>query len=186
MSLIKCEECGKEISDSCTKCVHCGSSLVKPKFCADCGAEVKPQQTVCPNCGKNLKKVMNLSLKHVGIIGLLVLAIVIIIAISSSSKIDLRDVYEEIGADSYYCYVTSDGSSLVIDTNPNDITDYNSYSAIQYVKDANKACGFTEALFTRMGQTRALDGTQQEENDKIKVSWTYHPSKGLYVVYTVK
>lgn len=187
MGLINCHECGKEVSDTCDRCVHCGSSLSKPKFCTDCGAEMLPGQTVCPNCGKaNNKKVLNLSLNKVGIIGALVVVAVIIMALSFGSKVDLREVYEEIGADSFYCSVTSDGSCLIIDTNPNDLNDYFSYTAFLYVKNANKALGFTEALFTKMGQTRAVDGTQHDENDKVEVSWTYHPDKGLCVVYNVK
>ena len=29
MALIKCPECGKEISDTCESCVHCGYKLKK-------------------------------------------------------------------------------------------------------------------------------------------------------------
>ena len=28
MALIKCNECGKEISDKATKCVHCGKKVI--------------------------------------------------------------------------------------------------------------------------------------------------------------
>ena len=31
MALIKCPECGKEISDKSEKCIHCGFPLVKEK-----------------------------------------------------------------------------------------------------------------------------------------------------------
>ncbi len=186
MALIKCRECGKEISDKSTKCINCGASISKPIFCSECGLEIMPNQTECPNCGNKLKKVVKLSLKQLSIIGTIVVIAVIIIAVSMSSKLDLHDIYDEVSANSAYCEVTSDGSTLIIDTNPNDIDDYFSYTAFQCVKDVNKALGFTDALFTKMGQTRALDGTQFDENDKIEVSWTYHPNKGLYVVYSVK
>lgn len=29
MALIKCPECGKEISDTCSRCIHCGYALRK-------------------------------------------------------------------------------------------------------------------------------------------------------------
>ena len=31
MALIKCPECGKEVSDKCTQCIHCGYPLVNYK-----------------------------------------------------------------------------------------------------------------------------------------------------------
>lgn len=31
MALIKCPECGKEVSDTCDKCIHCGYQLKKQK-----------------------------------------------------------------------------------------------------------------------------------------------------------
>ena len=37
-----------------------------------------------------------------------------------------------------------------------------------------------------MMNTSALMGRQVEENDKYKVSWTYHPDDGLTVTYTKK
>ena len=43
MAMIKCPECGQEISDKAKKCVHCGKVLIedKPatKVCSDCGKE---------------------------------------------------------------------------------------------------------------------------------------------------
>ena len=32
MALIKCPECGKDVSDTCDSCIHCGFKLSKPKF----------------------------------------------------------------------------------------------------------------------------------------------------------
>lgn len=51
MALIKCKECGKEISDKATKCIHCGAPIeieVK-KTCPDCGKEYVGNK--CMNCG---------------------------------------------------------------------------------------------------------------------------------------
>ncbi|WCO65750.1 hypothetical protein PO878_14695 [Iamia majanohamensis] len=37
----------------------------------------------------------------------------------------------------------------------------------------------------RMGQTRALDGTQEASGDDVSVTWTYHPDDGLSAVFSV-
>ena len=31
MALIKCQECGKEISDTSKRCIHCGAKIKKEK-----------------------------------------------------------------------------------------------------------------------------------------------------------
>ena len=55
--------------------------------------------------------------------------------------------------------------------------------AVQY---ANKEFGFPGSVYSDMMNTSALMGRQVEENDKYKVSWTYHPDDGLTVTYTKK
>lgn len=55
MAMIKCPECGQEISDKAKKCVHCGKILIedKPatKICSDCGKENPIDATECVHCG---------------------------------------------------------------------------------------------------------------------------------------
>ena len=55
MAMIKCPECGQEISDKAKKCVHCGKVLIedKPvtKICSDCGKESPIDATECIHCG---------------------------------------------------------------------------------------------------------------------------------------
>lgn len=58
-----------------------------------------------------------------------------------------------------------------------------SLEAIQY---ANREFGFSYYLYERMINTSALMGRQYEENDKYRVSWTYHPDNGLEVTYEKK
>ena len=55
--------------------------------------------------------------------------------------------------------------------------------AIQYV---NEELGFNGALYDQMLKTNALMGVRTEENDKYKVSWTYHPDDGLEATYEKK
>lgn len=164
MALIKCSECGKEISDKSKKCIHCGNKI------------------------KKNKKKINENLLIILIVAGILLALGIIIAVITSvkNKPDLKEVYEQIDCDDFYCELADDESYLQIDTNPYDIDDYTSSIAWEYVEDANKELGFTEALSKKMEQTRALDGTMEDENNDIKVSWTYHPDNGFEVTYSLK
>ncbi len=97
-----------------------------------------------------------------------------------------KNIKSKIGADSTYCKVADDGSYMEIDTNPYDLDDFSSYSALEYIEKANEEMGFSESLYKSMLRTRALDGTQTEESDKIKVRWTYHPDNGMEVIYSKK
>ena len=59
MAMIKCPECGQDISDKSKKCIHCGKVLVEEnvpkKFCSECGNEVEISTTECPYCGYPLE-----------------------------------------------------------------------------------------------------------------------------------
>lgn len=58
--------------------------------------------------------------------------------------------------------------------------------ALEAIKYANEEFNFNSSLYSKMLETNALMGRQSEENDKYKVSWTYHPEKGLEVTYEKK
>lgn len=55
MALIKCPECGQEISDKAARCIHCGidlkSTQIQTKICAECGKENSVDATECIYCG---------------------------------------------------------------------------------------------------------------------------------------
>ena len=55
MALIKCKECGKEISSNAKICPNCGYKN-DAKTCPECGKIVKHTDTVCPDCGYPLQK----------------------------------------------------------------------------------------------------------------------------------
>jgi len=57
------------------------------------------------------------------------------------------------------------------------------FDAVEYT---NKELGFSDSLFLKMSQTRALDGTQSDSNEFINVLRTYHPNKGLSFIYELK
>lgn len=63
MALIKCPECGKEISDRSKVCIHCGYPLQNENNksivyieCPECGKEVSDTARVCSNCGYDIKE----------------------------------------------------------------------------------------------------------------------------------
>lgn len=55
MAMIKCPECGQEISNKAKKCVHCGKVIIEEKadikICNECGKENPIDVTECVHCG---------------------------------------------------------------------------------------------------------------------------------------
>lgn len=104
MTLIKCEECGEQISDKSKKCIHCGNPIEKKIICCECNKEVNSNTKVCPNCGNKLTKstkdkiknisnnnfIKKLSKKKLIIIGIIsiitILCIIIISIITNNNK----------------------------------------------------------------------------------------------------
>lgn len=50
MALVKCVQCGEEVSDKAKVCPHCGTVLIHI-ICEECGAEIPEGEKVCPKCG---------------------------------------------------------------------------------------------------------------------------------------
>lgn len=97
---------------------------------------------------------------------------------------DLKALYNGL-SDKYGWTLGSDGSYLSADTNIYDLDDYSNTSILYSIRDMNKSLGLPDSLWNDMLQTTWSMGKQQEtfENIGIKVTWTYHPDKGLEVIY---
>lgn len=71
MAIIKCPECGQDISDKAKKCIHCGHIFVEQKQeelrCAECGEIISDTDTVCHNCGCPIEKISEVSQQPVGV-----------------------------------------------------------------------------------------------------------------------
>ena len=112
---------------------------------------------------------------------------------AASKTKNFLELYEKYGAESW-CTIGSDGSYMRVDTNPGDkdsdtyyyLFDPSFSEAQAFIQQVNTDLGFTEALWVKMQETNALQGRQTDENEHYKVSWTYHPDKGLEVMYEVK
>lgn len=92
-----------------------------------------------------------------------------------------------------WCDIASDGSYMKIDTNPDDVDGddiwlyYEAFlDADEFIESVNSALGFSAAMKEKMDTTSWSMGRQTQENDRYIVSWTYHPDKGLEVMYEVK
>lgn len=140
----------------------------------------------------------------IAIVLLVVLAAVVTASIfaGKSKGIDFIKLTE--GLDAIFpkaCYtVASDGSYLKLDTNPtnNDkeigkmtIAEAEEFMGVQNatadaISFLNQAMGFSKALYQKMAETTWSMGRQSEEVGKIRVTWTYHPDKGLEVMYEKK
>lgn len=168
MALIKCSECETNISDKAVFCPHCG---------------IKDNTSI-----NNLKKDSTAyRFFYVsGILLILITVFLIVLFLINGKTVDLEKTYEKIGCIFTYCDISSDGSFIYIDTNPSNKDDFSNEDAFNCIKDANSELGFNDALYYKMSITRASDGILNYNNDKINVSWTYHPNTGLEVLYYKK
>ena len=55
MALIKCSECGKEMSDHAEHCPNCGYAN-NIRFCPVCDKQLSNEANFCPNCGSHINK----------------------------------------------------------------------------------------------------------------------------------
>lgn len=51
MALIKCKECGHEVSDKALECPNCGCPIEKDIVCEECGEHLEKGVSNCPKCG---------------------------------------------------------------------------------------------------------------------------------------
>ncbi|MCD7741759.1 MAG: zinc ribbon domain-containing protein [Ruminococcus sp.] len=81
--------------------------------------------------------------------------------------------------------VASDGSYLLIDSNPNDEEDENDYLAWETITQVNEGFGLPDSLEAEMKSTTVLDGKQTEEfsDAGVTVTWSFSSYTGLEVMY---
>jgi hypothetical protein len=58
--------------------------------------------------------------------------------------------------------------------------------ALDWFETLLEELGFPNAVRSRIGHTRALDGTQEAAADHVRITWTYHPDDGLSAVFSVE
>lgn len=99
---------------------------------------------------------------------------------------NLYSAYNSAGCSSPWA--TYNTSYIKIDTNPYDIdggsTTYLT-RATAAIKSINSYFNVPSYVYDDMLSTRALDGRQTYENNKISIYWRYHPDSGLEVTYSL-
>ena len=106
---------------------------------------------------------------------------------------DFKYIYKE------YCKypwaeVGSDGSYISIDTNPDDYdSSDHPYLSSLYIKEAFgaiekilKVLGFPDYVSKEIKNTSFKDGKQTEVLGDVTVNWTYHPDKGVEIMFVKK
>ena len=83
----------------------------------------------------------------------------------------------------YYFTIGSDGSYCTIDTNPLDLDDFSSSTALNYIKQMNTKLELPEYVYQEMITTSYSQGKQTATVGEISVTWYYHPDKGLNATY---
>lgn len=56
------------------------------------------------------------------------------------------------------------------------------FGGLDGLEDLLDDLGFSPAVIDRIGNTRALDGTQSAEAPYVVATWAYHPDDGLSIV----
>lgn len=136
------------------------------------------------------KKFTKKKLAVLGVIFVVVVIIVIALLPSKFEKVESECV-------SIAGVISSGKGYFIIDTYPDSYENADEFvkatslprlqeNALKAIVYANEELGFNGAVYSRMKETTALMGRQVEENDKYKVSWTYHPDDGLKVTYEKK
>lgn len=160
------------------------------------GAEVSDTEITPEVLEKKSKK----KLFILGGIGAAVVIIAVVVAVVLRGSVFER-IRDEL-LDEYPSIISNvkceDGKSLIIDTNPYD-KEYDEMTTTQQdtfylnqiyselaIEFVNEKLGFSSSLYNKMEETSAMMGRQSEENGKYSVSWTFHPSRGLKVIYEKK
>ena len=203
-----CKKCGTEIEEGQKFCPKCGTPVAEKRVCPNCGNELSDGQAFCPKCGhkageaapagntgniaskamlKNAVDNGNKNKKKILIVAaVVVIAILVAVLFTQcfSGTMDFNDRYAKYASEEW-CTITDDGTALMIDTNPYNIKKHNDSEAFEAIKTVVHDLGFNDSVITLMRETNSLMGMQTERNDDYSVSWSYHPNKGLEVIFSV-
>lgn len=100
MALIKCPNCGTDVSDKAKQCPNCGETLQTQKvvkLCEECGYELDDNTTICPKCGcpvpeseeqkkTRKKKKIIISVIAILVVILALIAIVCVVKVTNQKK----------------------------------------------------------------------------------------------------
>ena len=207
-----CNKCGSNISEESKFCSVCGALVMQENESKDAqqndvqnqplgqaqenqqdNANVYAQNSGMPNQevgGNSVSAFSNPTKKKkiIGVVAVIVAIVVAIIAFSAgNSKPNFEEIYFEYCSSSWASYA-SDGTYLRVDTNPYDFDDEGLYYIEAYyaIEKINAELGLPESLLEEMVNTTGNMGKQSRVYDKVEVTWSYHPDRGLEVMYILK
>lgn len=188
MALIKCSECGKEISDKASACPHCGCPVATPPVLSQEEQDRQEQTARLQAEERQAAKKKQITALVVAILAILVCAVVVVFFVMSKSpKHNFHNLkYLQYIEDNDGCKLSEDGKTMVLDSNPDDVEGYDNSAILGSIKVFNEQLGIPDSVLEKMYATRALDGRQTETYGRITISWTYHPNSGLEVIYEIK
>jgi hypothetical protein len=93
---------------------------------------------------------------------------------------DLMEIARAIEVDDDEVVYRGDSTSLDVNI------EYPYGDALEWFETLLEELRFPTAVRSRIGHTRALDGTQEAEADGVRVTWNYHPDNGLSAVFSVE
>lgn len=122
MAMIKCMECGKDISDKAKKCPYCNKTFIEevPAFrvinCSECGIVLSETDEVCHNCGcpiekgfisskEKLQEVQISSVKVGSKTKKIIVALVIILALCAAGGIGYKVYSNQKANENYNSYI---------------------------------------------------------------------------------
>ncbi len=97
---------------------------------------------------------------------------------------DLRETYS-LYCDPSYAVIGDDGKTLLLDTNPDDLHNYTDYAAYLAIQNVNGSLRIPDSVIERMNRMSQQDGEQTYTDGDFRVTWAYHPDRGLEVQYSV-
>lgn len=149
MALVKCENCGHDVSDKAIKCPQC-QTVVSQKVCPECGHPTTSDENVCSNCGfclincdytfKNKKR--NIFLIAGAIVCVTTL---ILLLITSGAFMSKQDRFISMSVEEVQSKLLDPSSMLIYDCKiyP-DEEDENKMLVYFYIGAKNKAGGYTD------------------------------------------
>lgn len=178
-------------------CRNCGAPLIEGQiFCGRCGQSVSfaAAPTAAPYAAVKKKSKTPVIVGCILAAAVVISTAVVLFVLMKGSKFDFNKEYYDIKYEKW-CTIADDGTWMMLDTNPTDMDSddmgYSYYAEVytpcnDEIEKVNAELGFSSAVYKKMGETTWSQGRQTESNDKFTVSWTYHPDKGLEVMYEVK
>lgn len=161
-------------------CVHCGATIFPGQaFCSRCGAYISEGQDEHSAHAARTNKFIKASI--IGILAFVALAIVVALLPPGH---DLQPMYDKYCSEEF-ATISEGGSQLMIDTNPEDEANFYNQDAFEAIEKVNKEIGLSAEVATEMKGTSGGEGTQRVAVHDVEVMWSYHPDRGLEVVYTV-